>query len=234
MGPATRKRVIDNMPKYWDIFFMFFKTLFAFLLVRLLSFTYRFEYLNREVVDNVLKTSPHKNYLFSLWHQNLIGAIMSEIGNTHAVVVSPSRDGELVAKTCEWLGHATARGSSSRGGGSALKRMIKLLRQGVPGAITVDGPKGPSKEPKPGIFELAYLTQTPIIPLTVIPKSTWVFKKSWDQFRLPKPFSKLYVHYGKPLTIDKSAKKDHFSQAILDLKQQMEQSESQINSLLTP
>lgn len=220
------------MTKYWDIFFMFFKTLLAYIFIRLLSLTYRFKYLNREVVDEVIKTSPHKNYLFSLWHQNLIGAILSEMGNKHAVIVSPSNDGELVAKTCEWLGHETARGSSSRGGGSALKRMIKLLRDGIPGAITVDGPRGPAKEPKPGIFELAYLSKTPIIPLSVIPNSYWSFEKSWDNFRVPRPFATFYVHYGKAINVDKSAKDDNFSQAINDLKEQMAQSEVQINSLL--
>lgn len=208
------------------------KPFLAFLFVRLLSLTYRFKYLNREVVEEVIKESPTNNYLYSLWHQNLIAAIMSEMKTPHAVIVSSSKDGELVAKTCEWLGHKTARGSSTRGGGSALKKMIRLLKAGTPGAITVDGPRGPAKEPKPGIFELALLSQTPIIPLTVIPNKYWSFKKSWDQFRLPKPFATFYVHYGMPIIVDKSSKSDNFSQTMIDLKTAMKQSELQINSIL--
>ncbi|MCR9204287.1 MAG: DUF374 domain-containing protein [Halobacteriovoraceae bacterium] len=220
------------MSKYWDIFFMSIKPFLAFLFLRLLSFTYRFKYLNSDVLDEVKKNSPYQNYLFSLWHQNLIGAILSEMGNKHAVIVSPSKDGELVAKTCEWLGHETARGSSSRGGGSALKKMIKLLRKGIPGAITVDGPRGPAKEPKPGIFELAYLSKTPIVPLTVIPSSYWSFEKSWDKFRVPRPFATFYVHYGKPINVDKTSKDDNFSQTTNELKRLMEQGEHQVNSIL--
>ncbi len=174
----------------------------------------------------------HGNYLFALWHQNLIGAILSQSHKSHAVIVSPSNDGELVARTCERMGHKVARGSSSRGGQAALKQMIRLLKEGTPGAITVDGPRGPAHEAKKGIFELAYLTRTPIIPLTVLPTSYWTVKKSWDHFKIPKPFTRFRIHFGAPLLIDKDSKNDHFNQASLDLKQQLERSEDYINSIL--
>jgi hypothetical protein len=205
------------------------KPLIVFFLIRVISLTYRYKYLNPEVLENTKKDCG--NYIFSIWHQNLIGAIFSQIGTPHAVIVSPSNDGELVANTCEKMGHVVARGSSSRGGQSALKKMIRLLKT-YPGAITVDGPQGPAKIPKKGVFELAYLTDLKIIPFTIIPKSYWSIKKSWDNFRIPKPFTTFYIHFGAPLKVDKGYKTDNFHQASIDLKQQMEQSEAYINSIL--
>lgn len=209
---------------------MAWKPLLAYYFIKIISLTYRYKYLNPEQYQKTL--NDFDNYLFAVWHQNLIGAILSQRHKPHAVIVSPSNDGEVVAQTCERMGHLIARGSSSRGGQAALKQMIKLLKEGNPGAITVDGPRGPSHEPKKGIFELAYLTKKPIIPLTIIPKSYWETKNSWDKFRIPKPFTCFYIHYGAALTIDKGSKSDHFNQASLDLKQQLEHSEDQINSIL--
>lgn len=209
---------------------MSLKPIFAYYFIKLLSLTYRFQYLNPEVIQNCEQRG--ENFIFALWHQNLIGAILSHSYKPHAVIVSPSNDGELVAQTCERMGHKVARGSSSRGGQAALKQMIKLLRDMIPGAITVDGPRGPAKEAKKGIFELAYLTDTPIIPLTVIPKKYWKIRKSWDEFRIPMPFTRFLIHYGAPLKVDKISKNEHFNQASIDLKQQLEHSEDLINSIL--
>ena len=85
-----------------------------------------------------------------------------------------------------------------------MMEMTRIVNEGTPGAISVDGPRGPAKIPKKGIFEVAKLTGAPIIPLVPIPLNFWSFKKSWDQFRLPKPFSKIIVFYGRPIYIDKN------------------------------
>lgn len=199
----------------------------VFLFIKLLSLTYRFIELNPEDLEDV-REKTGGSYIFGLWHQNIIGAILSQKNRPHAVVVSPSRDGELVAKTCEQLGHLTARGSSSRGGASALKAMIHHLKKGFPGALTVDGPKGPMHMPKAGVFELAYLTKLPIIPFSVYPKSFWTIKNSWDQFRIPKPFTNIYLSYGTPIEARGDHKADKFHQPSLDLKQQLQQGERQI------
>jgi lysophospholipid acyltransferase (LPLAT)-like uncharacterized protein len=205
----------------------FIKTLLAYIFIRLLAFTFRFNYLNKDLLDKT--KSEHGNYIFSLWHQNLIGAIISQMGNPHAMIVSASLDGDIVAKPCEWLGHKTARGSSSKKGMKALKQMITYLRNGFPGAITVDGPRGPRHEPKPGVFELAYLARTPIVPLTVIPRKQYVAIKAWDHFRVPYPFTKFDIHFGQPIVVKKEDKEDGFTRLISDLTQQMKQSEEMIS-----
>lgn len=200
-------------------------TQLAYLFVRGLSFTYRFEQIGDHVKPN------EENYIFALWHQNIISALTAYKDTPHAMIISPSKDGELVANACRKFGHYPVRGSSSRQGSSALKGMISKLRSNIPGAITVDGPKGPAHIPKKGIFELAYLAKAPIVPLTLVPQSYWSINSAWDKFRIPKPFTKIYVKHGVKITPTQDDKEKSFENLIAALKDHLEQEEQYIQAL---
>ncbi len=178
--------------------------------VRILNSTYRYEFIGLDYKKRAKETLPNKTYIYALWHQNLIGAIFSHIGEKFSMVISESKDGELVAVTCERFGHLPARGSSTRGGKRALIEIVKNVKSGVPGAISVDGPKGPAKIVKPGIIEVARLAECPILPLSPLAKSYWSFNKSWDQFRVPKPFTKIAVVIGEPIYVGREIERDQF------------------------
>lgn len=169
----------------------------AYLCVRLLASTYRFE--------TVGASPPAGGYLLAIWHQNLFAGILAQTGHPHVVIVSRSRDGDPVAFLCQRLGHRAVRGSSakrgvSKGGKEAKDEMIEVLKSGLPGAVTVDGPRGPAFEVKPGIIEMARLSGLPIVPYAALPARRWVFS-SWDAFRLPKPWSRIAVRYGTPIAV---------------------------------
>ncbi|MGZ3806690.1 MAG: lysophospholipid acyltransferase family protein, partial [Bacteriovorax sp.] len=172
-----------------------------YFLIRLLNFTYRYEFIGLENKEKARAQSKDKTFAYALWHQNLIGAIFSHIGEKFTMVISESKDGELVAVTCEKFGHLPARGSSTRGGKKAMIEIVKNMKKGYPGALTVDGPKGPPHVVKPGIVEIAKLSHAAILPLSPYAEKTWVTEKSWDQFRIPKPFTKIVVVIGEPITI---------------------------------
>ncbi len=178
-----------------------------YIIVRLLSMTYRYRFANPEVLDQARTLSPSGGYIFAIWHQNLFQGITAQTGSKHVVIVSRSKDANPVAFTCGKLGHIVCRGSSRtkdgrcKGGKAAMDEMTEVLKSGIPGAVTVDGPKGPAKEVKPGIIVMAKKSQSVIIPYSPIARSYWEFK-SWDRFRLPKPFSIINIHYGEPLKIE--------------------------------
>lgn len=170
-----------------------------YLIVRLFHLTYRFK--------TVSGTLPEEdNYLLAIWHQNLFQGILAQTGRKYVVIVSRSKDAEPVAYTCKNLGHEVARGSSrskdgrDKGGKVAAEEMIEYLKSGLPGAVTVDGPKGPAKKVKAGIISMAQKANIPIIPYTPLARSFWEFN-SWDKFRLPKPFTTIDIYYGKPLHV---------------------------------
>jgi len=187
-------------------------SLVLFYIIRLLSFTYRYQFIGRENKEIAKKKSPNNSFVFALWHQNLIGAILSHIGEKFTMVISESKDGELVAVTCEKFGHLPARGSSTRGGKKALIDIVKNIKRGYPGALTVDGPKGPAKVVKGGIVEIARLSETCILPLSPYPSKYWSFSKSWDQFRVPKPFSTIVVVIGEPIEVNPDLKREDYDQ----------------------
>lgn len=171
----------------------------VYLIIRLLHWTYRF----RPVGGVHLPASQH--YVLAIWHQNLFAGILAQTGRQHVVIISRSRDGDFVSNLCTRLGHRVARGSSrsgdrDKGGRIAKGEMVELLDSGLSGAITVDGPRGPAFEVKPGIVEMARLAQVPIIPYLPLPRRYWQFK-SWDAFRVPKPFTRVDVHFGAPIHV---------------------------------
>lgn len=173
-----------------------------FRVVRLLAATYRFR------CPQGSKRVLHPEggaYVLAIWHQNLFAGILAQSRRSHCVMVSRSRDGEWVSEVCKRLGHRVLRGSSRRdgvckGGRQAKEEMVEVLLTGQPGAVTVDGPKGPVHQVKPGIVEMARLSGLSIIPYLPLPRRYWSFP-SWDAFRLPQPFTRIDVHYGAPIAV---------------------------------
>ncbi len=177
-------------------------SLLIYSVVRLFQVSYRFRF---EGQPGVRPPPNAAHSLLAIWHQNLFAGILAQTGRRHVVIVSRSRDGDPVARVCEGLGHAVCRGSSRKGsvdkGGKVAKdEMIGMLNEGLPGAVTVDGPRGPAFEVKPGIIEMARQTGLPIIPYYPLPKRFWSLG-SWDAFRIPVPFTRIDVYYGDPIRV---------------------------------
>ncbi len=158
--------------------------------------TYRFE---------IIGKIPTEKVLYVIWHRNMLPLIYYHRFSDIAVLVSASRDGSLVANPMEVLGYKPVRGSSSRKSNSALKQLIKETKIRSL-AITPDGPKGPLYELKEGVLFLSYLTKKGIIPVKMTASSEWTFR-TWDDFRLPKPFAKITLEYHSPIYVQR---KDEF------------------------
>ena len=193
--------------------------------IRLINFTYRYEYLGLENKEMARKNHPLRTFVFAVWHQNLISAILAHGDEKYTMIVSESKDGELVAVTCQKLGHEPARGSSTRGGKKALLEIVKKIKSGIPGAITVDGPKGPAHVVKPGVIEIARLAECAIVPMSTYPVHFWTLEKSWDQFRIPKPFTKIIVVIGTPTYCGEHVTREQFDQVALDVASHLQQCE---------
>ena len=121
------------------------------------------------------------------------------------VMVSRSRDGDLIADTVERFGMRAVRGSSGHGGRDALDLMADALNHDhVSAGVIVDGPRGPALEAKAGVIELARITGLPIVP------GTWWCKpmarvKTWDRTIVPLPFSRIAFAFAEPLFVESDA-----------------------------
>ena len=110
-------------------------------------------------------------------------------------LISASRDGDLSRSLIERSGYGTVRGSSSRKGVSALRRLSRRSRAAATSVITPDGPRGPVYEVGPGVIFLAQKSGAAIVPINVEYSSCWRLK-SWDRFFVPTPFSSVRFIFG--------------------------------------
>ncbi|HOU25663.1 MAG TPA: lysophospholipid acyltransferase family protein [Candidatus Cloacimonas sp.] len=163
------------------------------LLLRLLRKTLKFEVINQETSDRI-------RCIYMFWHRNLLLMTLQRIDQGAAVMVSSSKDGELIAGPLSELGYIPVRGSSSRKGSMAMREMIRMSKT-ISLAITPDGPKGPCYTFHPGLFQIAYLAKIPIVAVAVNANKEWLFN-SWDKFRFPKPFAKLTMIYSDPIWVN--------------------------------
>ena len=66
--------------------------------------------------------------------------------------------------------------------------------------VTVDGPRGPRLQVKPGTLIIAGRSGLPIVPFAVASNKACLLS-SWDRFMVPRPFSKAAIAFGEPLTV---------------------------------
>lgn len=166
------------------------------ILYRIWCSTLRIRETGREAADTL--EASGQPLMLCLWHDELFALMHVRRQFKIVTVVSRSNDGEYLARLLQALGLVTARGSSSRGGLSALLQASRLMRdKGYTGCITVDGPRGPRHEAKPGAVFLAIRTPAHIVPIRLFPHKAKVFR-SWDRFQLPLPFSRVDIVWGEP------------------------------------
>jgi lysophospholipid acyltransferase (LPLAT)-like uncharacterized protein len=137
----------------------------------------------------------------AIWHQRifLVVTYARRFGKfSPAVMISQSRDGDLIAEVARLLNFRPVRGSSSRGGRAALATIIADLADHSCAVHAVDGPQGPRGVIKAGIISMAQLSGVPIVPIAISVNRAWVLN-SWDRFLIPKPFSTIFVHWGTPI-----------------------------------
>jgi len=144
-------------------------------------------------------------FIGAFWHNRiLVVPIIYErycLGRHGHCLTSPSKDGAIIAGVMERFGIGSVRGSSSRRGTTALRELAAILETKEDVAITPDGPRGPKYNLSPGIIKLAQLTSTSVLPINIGYSSYWELK-SWDAFRIPKPFSRVDVVFGPLYEVD--------------------------------
>jgi lysophospholipid acyltransferase (LPLAT)-like uncharacterized protein len=172
------------------------------LVIRVLAWTWRLQVRGREHLESARQIHPH--IVFALWHGRLLPFIRVHRGQNAHVLASEHEDGELLARTIGYFGFGHVHGSSTRGGTKAILALAEASAAGHDVGVTVDGPRGPRFEVKPGVVEVAKLTGCAMIPATTSSRRHRVFR-SWDAFELPAPFTRVIVTYGPPVIVPRDA-----------------------------
>jgi lysophospholipid acyltransferase (LPLAT)-like uncharacterized protein len=187
--------------------------------VRIISATYRIKMINPEIEKNVFKRGQIP--IYASWHQRFFpGITLFARRNPISIMISRSRDGELISRIAHVLGWCPVRGSSSKGGSQALRKIKKLIQKGYKVGHIVDGPRGPHGMVKPGLLLIAQATGMPIIPVIVSAEKKWVFK-SWDRFMVPKPFSRVIIRFCNEICIPRKLSPSDFETKRLQIENTM-------------
>ena len=144
-----------------------------------------------------------KPCLYALWHCNQLSVYGIQNKSELNILVSRSKDGEIVAYSAEQMGFKAIRGSKGKQGAvEASMNIISALNAGENCAMMVDGPKGPPKKVKDGIIKLAKMAGAPIVPMmwySINP--TFVSFPSWDKLRMPIYHTNIINLYGEPIYV---------------------------------
>ena len=153
-------------------------------------------------VINCARYDPHTHapVIWVFWHNRmfLVPWLFHGLtaGRPGSALTSASGDGGVIADVCAEFGINAVRGSSSRRGTEALRKLAGLVDQGHVIGITPDGPRGPRYQLNVGVIKLAQLTGAPILPVH-LRFSRAVKFPTWDRFHLPLPFSEVEIEFGE-------------------------------------
>lgn len=167
----------------------------VFNLYRLWYSTWRVELHESESIKK--RKAEGKPFVMAMWHGDELAGVTFCRFYKSATLTSTSKDGEIMNGVLLRMGMKTSRGSSTRGGVSALKGLIRLAREGYSPVVPVDGPKGPYHKAKPGVFEIAKVCGLPIVPCALACDRKKVFEKSWNKAFLPMPFARVCLVWGE-------------------------------------
>jgi len=175
---------------------------FVFFLV---NSTYRVDkVIGSDIADRIL-ADEDQVYAPCYWHQHhvLCSGLMRRWirrGFRACFLVSASVDGEVPARIARSWGAEVIRGSATQTGALVLRDMQQMMKQGKSIVTTADGPNGPKYEFKAGAVLMARIGGAPMVPLACAAERAWHLNR-WDDFLIPKPFSRIVLAVGDPITV---------------------------------
>ena len=196
-------------------------TALLYRLIRAYSWTFRIKVENEDDWLTHLKNGG--TVLICIWHQQFFPAIRyfkKYQKYNPSLMISRSRDGEIIAGVAKRTGWHPVRGSSSRGGSEALHGMIDRLKASRLSGHVVDGPRGPAGIVKSGVIRMAHTTGAMVVPFYSSADRAW-YMNSWDKFVLPKPFAKVTLRFGQMIKFDPSENNEDFEKQRLHLEKIM-------------
>jgi lysophospholipid acyltransferase (LPLAT)-like uncharacterized protein len=167
----------------------------VYLFVRILSSTLRVRHVHPERIDDT------PQYILTFWHDQMLPLLgCARWRRPIMVMTSRSKDGDISTAVLVLFGVESARGSSTRGGSTALRAFLHGARAGRNLVFTPDGPRGPARVVKDGVIFAAQASGVPIMPVAYAAKK-YKQLRSWDRMIIPMPFSRGVCLYGEPLVV---------------------------------
>lgn len=165
------------------------------------------------------------------WHEHILAFVFRHAFRNMCVMASNSKDGELISSALKTLRFNVCRGSSSKGGGDALRTMLRAYKDNWNISLMIDGPRGPRRVIKNGIMYLASMTDSLVIPTIAVVK--WYFRvNSWDKMVIPIPFSPSVELNGRPIIIPRNPTESEMKNKLVELENEFKNLERIADKML--
>ncbi|MFZ0821994.1 MAG: lysophospholipid acyltransferase family protein [Candidatus Acidiferrales bacterium] len=172
-------------------------------MVRTIGPTLRYEVLGWQHAERAYAAGGRCIWVF--WHQAILGVLWWGRGRGVVILNSTNFDGQWAERVIKRFGYGTAHGSSTRGGLRGLNEMAERLNEGRDAGFTIDGPRGPRFVAKQGPVMLARQSGQAIFPFHVVYERAKTFEKTWDHFRVPRPFTRVLMVFTPPIVVPPDA-----------------------------
>ena len=150
----------------------------------------------------------------AFWHERLplmpklwleaVARVPALGGKRAHVLVSRHRDGRAIGMVIERFRLDVVHASTSKGGSTGLRVLLRMLAAGDNVVITPDGPRGPRRVAAPGVAQLAALAGLPVMPCAARTSRARVLG-SWDRMVLQLPFARGVIVVGALVAVDRAA-----------------------------
>lgn len=178
--------------------------------MRLVLATVRWRHENVACVEPVLAGDGGAITLF--WHGRIplcLGAAPQWWRKSLRGMVSPSADGEFLARAMAMSGFPAIRASSAKPGDSrkaraavaAVREAVAWVKGGGVLAVTPDGPRGPREVMQAGALHVARRTGAPVFLMGYAARPAWRLEGSWDRMMFAIPFGRGAVVWEGPLHV---------------------------------
>ena len=182
--------------------------------MRLVLVTVRWRHENVGCVEPVLSGESGAVALF--WHGRVPAGLASDPQwkrKPTRALVSPSADGEFIARALAMSGYPAIRISSAKRGDSAKARQaVAALRESVAWVggggvlvVTPDGPRGPNEVIAAGSLQIARRAGAPVFLMGIAAHPALQLHDTWDKVMFPMPFGRGAVVWEGPLHVPPDA-----------------------------
>jgi lysophospholipid acyltransferase (LPLAT)-like uncharacterized protein len=176
--------------------------------------TLRWKHENLACIEPVL--SGEGGAVGLMWHGRIplsLGTAPQWERKRTKILVSPSGDGEFIARALHMAGFGTIRASSAKKGDSAKARQaVAAIRQAVTWVseggclvVTPDGPRGPNEVMAQGALQIAKRAGCPVFLSGLAASPAKQLESAWDRVMFPAPFGRGAVVWEGPYFVPADA-----------------------------
>ncbi len=198
--------------------------------VQLLFCTLRREFREKTPGTNPYVVSGARRFLYCVWHDSIIAPIFGGRHTCSSALVSRHHDGSYIAGILRIVGISSVRGSTKRGGASAVRQMMTTAKDKHI-VITPDGPRGPRRKMQSGIVFLASRTGRAIVPTAYACIRSWRIKGNWTDLMVPKPFTKIFLVAGEPIEVPPDLSREEIARYTALVQDEMDRLSTEVERM---